>query len=344
MPTHTKLAQVSARVGALIVQSAAARGFDARRLMTESGFNPDWLSDPEARMSLVVEESLWERAAELSGDPLFGLHVAQAIRPGAFDVLDYVVRTAPDLLTALHRLARYNQLVHDLATFEINPQNENVRIEHRFDGVGARPCRHAAEFTLASLIVVGSQMAGQPIHALAVEFAHVAPNDCLHTHESYRTVFGATPRFGAPASFIVLPVAVLERPVPAADPTLSRIVTAHAEQLLRAHAPAHKSIAGQVRVMLAEHMANGPLSLTQAAQRLNLSERSLQRRLGDEGTRFADLADAVRRELALRYISDPRLSLGEVAFLLGFAEPSPFHRAFRRWTGMTPAKARRGCT
>lgn len=344
MSTHTKVAQVSARVGALIVQSAASRGVDVRRLMIESGFNPDWLNDPEARMGLVVEERLWERAAELSGDPLFGLHAAQAIRPGAFDVLDYVVRTAPDLLTALHRLARYNRLVHDLAAFEINPQGETVRIEHRFDGGGARPCRQAAEFTLASLVVVGSQMAGQPVHALAVEFTHPAPDNGLHTHESYRTVFGVTPRFDAPASFIVLPVAVLERPVPAADPTLSRIVTTHAEHLLQAHAPVHKSIAEQVRCMLAEHLSNGPVSLTQAAQRLHMSERSLQRRLDDEGTRFADLADEVRRELALRYISDPRLSLGEVAFLLGFAEPSPFHRAFRRWTGMTPAMARRRCT
>lgn len=77
------------------------------------------------------------------------------------------------------------------------------------------------------------------------------------------------------------------------------------------------------------------------AQRLHQSERSLQRRLAAEGCRFAELLDQVRRELAQRYIADPRLALGEVAYLLGFAEPSPFHRAFRRWTGMTPTAARR---
>ena len=90
-------------------------------------------------------------------DTLFGLHAAAAIRPGAFDVLDYAVRTAPDLRTALQRLARYNRLVHDLASFEVITAGDAVRVEHHFEGQGARPCRHAAEFTLASLVVVASQ-------------------------------------------------------------------------------------------------------------------------------------------------------------------------------------------
>lgn len=337
MPTHTRTPQVSARIGALIVQVAGARGVDAQRLMAEAGFEAGWLGDAEARMPLAVEERLWNRAAELTGDPLFGLHAAAAIRPGAFDVLDYAMRTAPDLRTALQRLARYNRLVHDLATFEVIPDGAAVRIEHRFDGIGARPCRQAAEFTLASLVVVASQISVQPVQALAVEFAHPAAGEAA----VYREVFGAMPRFDAPVSCLTLAADLLDRAVPAADPALSRIVTAHAEQLLAAHAPVHEGIAAQVRRQLAEGMANGPMTLKQIAHRLHLSERSLQRRLDDEGTRFADLVDEVRRELALRYIADERLALGEVAYLLGFAEPSPFHRAFKRWTGTTPAAARR---
>jgi AraC-like DNA-binding protein len=328
---------VSARIGALIIQVASARGVDAERLMTAAGFVPDWMADAQARMPLAVEEQLWNRAAELTGDMHFGLHAAAAIRPGAFDVLDYAVRTAPDLRTALQRLARYNRLVHDLASFEFVPAGDAVRIEHRFEDPGVRPCRQASEFTLASLVVVASQIGGQPVQALAVEFAHAAVGDAV----SFRAVFGVTPRFDAPVSCLVLSGAVLDRPLPAADPGLSRIVTAHADQLLAAHAPPRDALASQVRRQLAEGMANGPMTLKQLAQRLHLSERSLQRRLEAEGTRFAQLVDEVRRELALRYIADQRLALGEVAYLLGFAEPSPFHRAFKRWTGTTPSVARR---
>lgn len=337
MPVRLRVPQVSARIGALIVQAAAARGAETQRLMLDAGFDARWLNDPEARMPLTVEERLWNRAAEVTCDPLFGLHAAAAIRPGAFDVLDYAVRTAPDLRTALQRLARYNRLVHDLASFEVVPDGDAVRIEHRFDGVGTRPCRQAAEFTLASLVVVASQIGGQPVPARAVEFAHAAAGD----DEAYRSVFGVTPRFDAPVSCLVLAARLLDRPVPAADPALSRIVTAHAEQLLAAHAPVQESVTAQVRRQIAEGVANGPVNLSAIARRLHLSERSLQRRLDDEGTRFADLVDEVRRELAMRYIADERLALGEVAYLLGFAEPSPFHRAFKRWTGTTPAAARR---
>jgi AraC-like DNA-binding protein len=337
MNTRIQVPRVSARIGALIIQVAAARGVQADRLMAEAGFDPAWLANAEARMPLAVEERLWNLAADLTGDPLFGLHAAAAIRPGAFDVLDYAVRTAPDLRTALQRLARYNRLVHDLASFAVVPAGDAVRIEHRFEGHGARPCRQAVEFTLASLVVVASQIGGEPVRALAVEFAHAAVGGI----DAFRQVFGVTPRFDAPASCLVLPCEALDRAVPAADPALSRIVTAHAEQLLAVHAPAHEAIAAQVRRQLAEGMASGPLTLRQIAQRLHLSERSLQRRLDAEGTRFADLVDEVRRELALRYIADERLALGEVAYLLGFAEPSPFHRAFKRWTGTTPAAARR---
>ncbi|NCT81817.1 MAG: AraC family transcriptional regulator [Comamonadaceae bacterium] len=337
MTARLRNPQVSARIGALIVQVAAARGAEPQRLMLDAGFDARWLNDPEARMPLTVEERLWARAAEVTCDPLFGLHAAEAIRPGAFDVLDYAVRTAPDLRTALQRLARYNRLVHDLAGFEIVPHGDAVRIEHRFGGSAIRPCRQAAEFTLASLVVVASQMGGQPVPASAVEFAHPLGGEPA----AYRSVFGVTPRFDAPVSCLVLAARVLDRPVPAADPALSRIVTAHAEQLLAAHPPVQESIAAQVRRQLAENIAKGPMTLNLVARRLHLSERSLQRRLDDEGTCFADLVDQVRRELALRYIADERLALGEVAYLLGFAEPSPFHRAFKRWTGTTPAAARR---
>ena len=337
MSSPTLVPQVAARIGALIVQVAAARGVDVQRLINGAGFDPGWLADAEARMPLAVEERLWDLAAEMSGDPVFGLHAAAAIGPGAFDVLDYAVRTAPDLGTALQRLTRYNRLVHDLANFVVLPEGTVVRIEHRFEDAGTRPCRQATEFTLASLVVVASQIGGQPVQALAVEFAHVAPG----LVDEYLQVFGVMPRFGVPVSCLVLAAEVLDRAVPTADPGLSRIVTAHAEQLLAARSTAQEALASQVRRQLAASMADGPIALTKLARCLHLSERSLQRRLETEGTSFAQLVDEVRRELALRYIADERLALGEVAYLLGFAEPSPFHRAFKRWTGTTPTAVRR---
>ncbi len=167
-------------------------------------------------MPLAVEERLWDLAAELTGDPVFRLHAAAAIRPGAFDVLDCAVRTAPDLRRALHRMARCNRLVHDLANLVVLPAATAVRIEQCFEGVGTRPCRQAAEFTLASLVVVASQIGGQPLKALAVEFAQAAPGP----DDDYQQVFGVMLRFDAPVSCLMLAAELLDRPVPTVDPAL----------------------------------------------------------------------------------------------------------------------------
>lgn len=334
---RTFTARVSARIGALIIQRAGMLGVEPGHLMSDTGFDAAWLADVEARMPLAVEERLWARAATLSQRPAFGLYAASQIRAGEFDVLDYAVRTAPDLRTALQRLARYNRLLHDLAVFEIIPMGEATRIEHRFNAVALQPCPQAAEFTLASLVVVASQLCGESVNALDAAFVHAAHDE----DDVYRAIFGRVPRFMAPLSYLVLPSELLDRAVPAADPGLSRIVTAHAEQLLAACEPQQEDITLLVRQQLVKGMAHGVVTLQGVARHLNLSERSLQRRLDARGTCFASLMDDIRRELAMRYIANPSLALGEVAYLLGFADPSSFHRAFKRWTGMTPTAARR---
>ncbi len=329
---------VLARIGALVMAAAQARGVDAAALQARTGFDPALLHDADARMPLSMEVALWETAAALAGDPCFGLHAVKQVQPGAFDALDYVVRTAPDLLSALQRLARYNRLVHDIADFRVIDEGARVTVEHGFAVPGLAPCRHASDFTLASLPEVASQMRGERVLVLAVHLAHEAPRDV----QPYVEVFGVQPQFGATRSAVVFDAGLLRRPLPAADAGLSRIVTAHAERLLAALAPAggEQPWVARVSRLVGERIANGPPSLRELARELHTSERSLQRQLEAEGARFSGLVERVRHELALRYLADPRLTLGEVAYLLGYAEPSPFHRAFKRWTGMTPAAAR----
>jgi AraC-like DNA-binding protein len=327
---------VLARIGLFISHAAAEKGVFAQELLKATGFESTVYTDPDARIALALETQLWNTAAELSNDADFGLHAAEMVRPGAFDVFDYVVRTAPDLGSALGRMVRYNKLVHDLAVFNVVERHDTICIEHHFSFADMRPSRHASEFTLASLLIIGGQMTGQLLKPLAVTFPHSKP-DRITDHLQ---IFGVAPVFGAELSSLTLPRSVLECPIADADAGLSRIVMAHAEQLLVNAARAMPNITTTVRNYLAENMAQGPKTLSQLAEQMRMSERSLQRRLESEGTRFAKLADEVRKELALRYIADRRLALGEVAYLLGFAEPSPFHRAFKRWTGMTPAVAR----
>jgi Arabinose-binding domain of AraC transcription regulator, N-term len=166
--------QMSARIGAMIVHAASAAGVPRSDLQRATGFDPATAVDPDARISLELEEKLWNEAAQRSDDADFGLHAAEAMRPGMFDVLDYVTRTAPTARAALERLARYNRLEHDVAVFSIIDAPDVTRVEHAFS-VADVQCRHSAEFTLAALVVVGGQITGLPLRARGVEFRHAAP-------------------------------------------------------------------------------------------------------------------------------------------------------------------------
>ena len=328
--------EVSARIGAVILHAATAAGVDSAALAHDLGFDAALASDPDARIPLALETRLWNEAARRSDDPTLGLHAARGLAPGAFNVLDYAVRTAPTLRASLERLSRYNRLFHDAAVITLLDREPLTRVEHALAVAGATQSRHAAEFTLASIVEIGSQLLGERVVARAVEISHPAPR----SSGEHCRVFGVEPRFGSRVNAIVLDRTLLEAPIPSADPSLSSVIQRHADALLAARPPLTLSTSDRVRQLLAGLLGEGQATLKAVAEKLKMSERSLQRRLADEGVGFETLLDEMRRDLALRYLADPRLAIAEVAYLLGYSEPSPFHRAFKRWTGTTPSEAR----
>jgi AraC-like DNA-binding protein len=327
---------VSARIGAMVVHAAAARGVEPERLCELTGFDVASAKDPDERIPLAVETQLWDEAARLTGDDAFGLHVAAGIRPGVFDVLDYACRTAPTLRVSFERLIRYNRLEHDIAVFSYVERGSVGRLEHRFRIPGIEPSRQAAEFTMASIVVIGGQILGEALRPRAVEFRHTAPRETVE----HLRAFGVEPRFGCEANALELDREVLERPVPNADPALSRIIVRQAEALLAARPEVVETTADRVRRLLVASLGEGDVTLAGMADKLRMSERTLQRRLAEEGLTFEDLVEQQRKELALQYLADVKLAVSEVAYLLGYSEPSAFHRAFKRWTGMTPKELR----
>jgi len=332
--------EVSAAIGALVVSVATRRGVEPLELCGAAGFDPKLAADPDARIPLDVEQNLWREAAARAGDEAFGLHAAELVQPGAFDVLDYALRTAPTLRQSLERLVRYNRLVHDIAVWSLVPSNESLRIEHTFRIAGLAQERHSAEFTIAGVVTVGAQIAGAPVRPRAVGFRHAAPASKDAQAELQR-LFGTVPLFLQPVNFIELDSSLANHENPKADPALWRVIERHAESLLALRPEPPASASERVRHLLATALGEGEVSLPAMAQKLKMSGRSLQRRLADEGASFDSLLDDVRHALALRYLADPKIAVSEVAYLLGYSEPSPFHRAFKRWTGTTPSELRR---
>lgn len=353
--------EVSAAIGSMIVHAAERRGVDGAELRRRSGFELTAVG-PDVRIPLSVETRLWDEASSLSGDPIFGVYAAQSLLPGTFDVLDYAVRTAPTFRESIQRVIRYNRIVHDVAVWSLHERDGIGRIEHSLIqrpgspfrvapdntertqhtvGLGlVTQSRHAAEFTIASIATIGSQLCGVNIRPREVEFRHSTPSpEVVTAHERF---FGVRPSYGCRVNAFVLDTADLDRPILGADSALSRIIERHADALLASRPEPAESTAARVRRLLAQTLAEDlqQAKLSAIAPRLHMSARSLQRRLTAEGVSFDALLEDVRRELALQYLRDHEVPIAEVAFLLGYSEPSAFHRAFKRWTGVTPAQVR----
>jgi AraC-like DNA-binding protein len=146
-------------------------------------------------------------------------------------------------------------------------------------------------------------------------------------------------RFSQPVNVLAFRMADAERPLPTADPVLGRLLTGYAEEVI-AQIPIPDAFVARARTAVLDELRGGDPAIATVARRLGTSTRTLQRRLGEAGTSHVKLVDECRHQLARHYLGDVNLSLGEIGYLLGFAQANAFHRAFRRWTGQTPAAFR----
>jgi AraC-like DNA-binding protein len=184
---------------------------------------------------------------------------------------------------------------------------------------------------LALAVLQGRRATGEEFAPRAVCFAHPRP---ARVSEQER-LFRAPVRYGCERNEVVLDRTLLERRQRQAEPRLLAMLDRHLEGLL-SQLPEDRSLRGLTMRAMADHLLDGEPALSTVAAKLHMSPRSLQRRLRDESTSFAKLLADLRHNLALRHLRNPRTTIGEVAFLLGFSEVSAFHRAFKRWTGRTP--------
>ena len=166
---------------------------------------------------------------------------------------------------------------------------------------------------------------------LEVRFPHCAPDD-ISEHQRF---FACKLQFECERSELVFARELLEAPLVKADPALQAILEAQVVAVIQ-KLPKGEAATDAVRRYLASELGKGQPTLQQIAPRLHMSARSLRRRLDEERTSFRQILSEVRRELALRHLMEGRLAIGEIAFLLGFSEPSAFHRAFKQWTGQAP--------
>jgi AraC-like DNA-binding protein len=327
---------IQAKAVEKIIRAAAIHGVTAECLYEAVDLTPAILDDPDARIPFAKIVSLYEQAAKLTGDDAFGLHVGEAVDPTAFDVLGYSVINSPTFGAALDRIVRYNFTWTDGSGFAVNTANKATRIIYTYFDDSLGECRHDAEMTFAAIAVLGRLITDADWSANSVSFQHSRPRD---TSEHGR-IFRCPVLFKAKANEFQFDSATLSLPITRADPDLCAVLDRHAGELLAKY-PRADTLIERLRTIIKDELNGGDASLERVADQLGMSGRTLQRKLRDHGTSHQELLDQMRQDLAMRYLREPEMAICEVAYLLGFSESSALHRAFKRWTGMTPSEFRR---
>jgi AraC-like DNA-binding protein len=322
----------------LVVAAATARGVPPARLLAEIGLDPQSLLDADGRLPLEIALRAWQVAAELTDDRWFGLSVVEHLRPDAFGLLGFAIHSSACVGDGLRRLGRYFHIVNQRTSLELIEDGAlaRVRIVADYDGPPAE-LRHPMECLLAAVLTVARRASGTPIAPAAVSLRHAPPPELA----GYLRAFGVEPRFDRPHYELELAREALALPHAAPDLGMIALAERHLRRLFD-ELPRADTLASRARRVLLEELRLGEPTLPRIAARLHTSERTLQRRLGEEGTSLQAMLDELRRELSLRHLAESKESIAEISFLLGFAEVRAFHRAFKRWTGSTPAAYRQG--
>ncbi len=315
--------------------ASRGRGEAAAALVAEFDL-PEPTGDPirEMLVPLDVHRLVCDRAAMLLSDPFLGLHVAAESPRGKYGLVEFTTRSAPTLGAGLRRTVKYLRLLSDVIEIRVDEDEHGATIVHRIPGQKDASGRHANEFALATVLRFGRENSGVRIVATAVDFAHPEPEDVSELH----AYFGTTQmRFDRGENRLHLAPDVLALPVLTKDEALLAWLDQHAEKSLPPAGP----LPG-LRRCIQEGLGRPPgPTLESVAAAFHMTPRTLQRRLGEASTSFQAELDAVRDELATTYLENPKLSIYEVALLLGFADQGAFERAFRRWRGVTPKQFRK---
>ncbi|MDB5239719.1 MAG: AraC family transcriptional regulator [Spirosoma sp.] len=319
----------------LILFAARQRGADAYALAQAVGITAEQLRDPDGRVSIGQMQALWPKVVLATGDPHFDLKIGEMINPVAVGVLAYVMMHSPTLGQAFAKLCQYQDIVCDGIRTTGKQTGNLFRLSLQINSPDIIYPEYAINSELSVYQAAIRAMTGLNLSATEIHFSYPRPND---THEHERVFAPALVFFDAAETTMVLDAALLDTPVLNASPGLSAIFERHADELLqRLQTP---TLSSRVRTEIVALMKGEEPTLMTVADRLSMGVRTLQLHLKNEGTTYQQVLDDIRKELAVKHLREQYLSTTDIAYLLGFAEPSVFFRSFKKWTGQTPGTYR----
>lgn len=313
---------------------------DIPALFERLGIDVDIVGRTDRFISLMQLDELLYTAFMESGDLLFGLRVGADNHYGNLDLLGNLMATANTLADGLAILFRYKDLLVPYLRFELQVEGGEALLSVTTDAPGLRftGTRIHNDLVVSTMVAIGRSLLASPMPLEKVMFLHDQPGaDQL---QCYRQFFQCPLVFAAQSNAILFPSSLLARELPRAFPKYHARLMRSADQVMTGLSRAG-GVSGKVLLRIQAMLGEGDVSVEKVADSLAMSPRTLQRRLQEEGTRFAALRDQVKHRYACEALTERECDMAALALQLGFSDIANFYHAFKRWQGCAPGVYRR---
>jgi len=304
--------------------------FDPAEVLAEAGFDLELFDNPETLVPFAARNRLMAHCAARTNCPHFGLLVGQRGGLHSMGLVGLLGKYSPDAGAALRNIVRYVHLHVRGAVADLTVDGELATLRYEIYQPHVEATDQIGDAAVAVMFNIMRALCGPDWNPIEVRFAHRKPKDV----GPFRRFFRATLVFDAAENAIVFSTTWLNRRLTAIEPELHRLLQKHIDALEVRHGD---DFPAQLRSVLRTALVTGHGGVDQVAEVFSMHRRTLSRRLSGFGTSFQALADECRFEIARQMLDDSAMAVTEIAALLDYADASAFTRAFRRWSGTTPA-------
>lgn len=317
-----------------LLQLVSDQGLDARKLAKRAGLSLRKAKSADETMPMEKFVTLFEEAASLLDDDLLGFRFGQTRDPRDMGLLGYVGVSSPTVLSLFENTIRYQRILGSAMRFDISRLRPDGLFRWQTE---PREARQYWEYNTANCLNQLRAATGVQIKPIRASFTHERANDRQEVFE----YLGCPVEWSTDRNEIEFRQSDLALGLRTSDQRLLSVLNDSVERAVKYLAQGSSASLMEIRDVVVKQAARGRPTSDAVAKTLGISNRTLSRRLANEGTDFRTLLDGTREALALEYLKDVNMSFGEIAYLLGFADPSSFSAACKRWTGKTPTELRK---
>jgi AraC-like DNA-binding protein len=318
-----------------VVQAASALGVDSAALLRDAGISQDLLSAAAERIPLASYMDLYRMAAERSGDPDIGLYVGHIVYFTGMNLHLYMTTICRNLKEYFNVIPSTIRIRGDTGRVLIRPQGDFIRLEWHPLNEETATWRPLVDEMLKSSAEIVSAICALPVPVRAAEFSYPAPDDT----RALKRTFGSNLKFGCDVSCLYFPREVVHYPLIDVGFELGADFWAGPRSVFDEPLTVDPFLR-DTRIAIRRALPGGTLTIDSLALELNVSRRTLQRRLSAQQSNFKTMLQDVREEQSRRYLDDPRLAVTEIALLLGYSDQASFSNAFKSWCGCAPTEYR----